>query len=144
MRSVDVNVLVYAFDASSTRHDLARALLREHLASNEPILIFPTVAAGFLRVATDRRILNEPARPEQASAFLDAVLQATSVRLHAAEADAWPLVSSMVIRYGLRGPEVTDGLLAACAITTGVTWFSFDRGFARFQDLRWVNPADER
>jgi hypothetical protein len=22
------------------------------------------------------------------------------------------------------------------------TWVSFDRGFARFQDLRWLNPGE--
>lgn len=142
MLSVDVNVLVYAFDASSTRHDLARSLLLAHLSSSEPMLIFPTVATGFLRVITDRRILNEPASPDHALTFLDVVLHTPSVRLQAVEADAWSMARAIVTRYGLRGPEVTDGILAACAITNGVTWYSFNRGFARFQDLRWINPAD--
>lgn len=35
-----------------------------------------------------------------------------------------------------------DELLAASAIELGLTWVSFDRGFARFRALRWLNPVD--
>lgn len=142
MISVDVNVLVYAFDESSPRHHVARSLLERHLIGSERLLIFPTVATGFLRVVTDRRVLKAPAEPAQALAFLDALLQSPSVRLAGVEAQAWQQFRAAVDRYGLRGPDMTDALLMACAVTAGATWYSFDRGFARFDELTWVNPAD--
>jgi hypothetical protein len=37
---------------------------------------------------------------------------------------------------------MTDVYLAAAALEINATWVSFDRGFARFRELRWCNPAD--
>lgn len=31
---------------------------------------------------------------------------------------------------------------AALAMETGCEWFSLDRGFARFPDLRWRHPLE--
>lgn len=142
MRSVDVNVLIYAFDTSSPRHDHARALLLDLAAGPDPLLLFPTVMTGFLRVATDPLILLQPAEPDQALAFLSALLDTPAVRIAAVEADAWDVLRSLIEKHGLRGADTTDGLLAACAITAGVRWYSYDRGFTRFRDLAWVHPDD--
>lgn len=142
MLSVDVNVLIYAFDADSTHHESAAALLADAMAGPEVVLIFPTVAAGFVRVVTDRRILQEPATPAQALAFLDALLTPAHVRCSEGSTEIWPDLRSLISRHGLRGADVTDGLLAASAIRSGVTWYSYDRGFARFSELTWIYPAD--
>jgi toxin-antitoxin system PIN domain toxin len=142
MRSVDVNVLIYAFDESSPRHDRARALLLDLAAGPDPLLLFPTVTTGFLRVTTDPRILGQPAEPDQALAFISALLDIPAVHPAAVEADAWNVFRSLVEQHGLRGADMTDGLLAACAITAGVEWYSYDRGFTRFRDLAWVHPDD--
>jgi len=39
---------------------------------------------------------------------------------------------------------MTDVYLAAAAIERDAVWASFDRGFARFQALRWINPKTFR
>lgn len=143
MISVDVNVLVYAFDRSSPQHDRARAVLESHRASPEFMLLFPSVVAGFLRVMTDRRIFAEPVPPMAAVAFIDGLLAGPSVRIAQPGARHWPIVRGLVETYQPRGPEIPDVILAASAIELGLTWVSYDRGFARFRELRWVNPADE-
>lgn len=142
MRSVDINVLIYGFDESSPRHDQARALLLDLAAGPDPLLLFPTVTTGFLRVATDPRILHQPAEPDQALAFLSALLDTPAVRTAAVEADAWDMFRHLIAQHGLRGADMTDGLLAACSITAGVQWYSYDRGFTRFRDLAWIHPDD--
>lgn len=142
MRSVDVNVLVYAFDESSPRHEHTRSLLLDLAAGPDPLLLFPTVIAGFLRVVTDRRILVQPAEPAEATAFLSALLSSPAVRTAGVEADSWEAFHSLVDRLELRGADITDGLLAACAITAGVEWYSFDREFTRFRELTWIHPDD--
>jgi predicted nucleic acid-binding protein len=38
------------------------------------------------------------------------------------------------------GLLLTDAVLAAVAVEHGATLASTDRGFARFEGLRWVNP----
>lgn len=143
MLAVDVNVLVYAFDDCSPRHQVARELLKRQVASQELLLVFPTVAAGFMRVVTNRRIMKAPVEPETALTFLEAILEAPNVRLVGAEAQAWNQFESLVRRYSLRGPELTDVLLVACCVVMGAVWVSFDRGFARFSEITWRNPADE-
>ena len=144
MLSADVNVLIYGFDADSAHHDSAAALLARVMAGPEVALIFPSVAAGFVRVVTDRRILQNPASPAEATAFLDALLTPSHVLCSDVGADVWPDLRSLLTRYGLRGADVTDAVLAASAIRAGATWYSYDRGFARFSELMWVDPADIR
>lgn len=40
----------------------------------------------------------------------------------------------------MTGNLVTDAHLAALAIEHGTAICSFDSGFARFDDLRWISP----
>jgi toxin-antitoxin system PIN domain toxin len=142
MLSVDVNVLVYAYDRSARHHEIARALLDEHRLSPEALVLLPAVMSGFLRVTTDRRILARPAEPQAAVAFLDALLAAPSISVREPGPRHWPILRELVETYAPRGAEVSDVVLAAAAMELGLTWVSFDRGFARFRGLRWVNPAD--
>jgi toxin-antitoxin system PIN domain toxin len=142
MLSVDVNVLVYAFDRSARHHASALAVLESQRTSGEALVVLPAVLSGFLRVTTDRRILSRPAEPEAAVAFVDALLASPTVSIAGPGPRHWPLVRDLVATYGPRGPEVSDVVLAATARELGLTWVSFDRGFARFRGLRWVNPAE--
>lgn len=143
MLSVDVSVLVYGFDRSSPQHDRALAVLEGGRTSPELMVLFPSVIAGFLRVMTDRRIFAEPVDPGVALAFIDALLAGPSVRIAEPGPRHWEVVRELMQTYAPRGPEVPDVFLAAAATELQLTWVSFDRGFARFRDLRWINPADD-
>jgi toxin-antitoxin system PIN domain toxin len=123
-------------------HQQARSRLEQHRASPELLALFPPVIAGFLRVVTDRRILNRPADPDAALAFVDALLAGPSVAVTPPGARYWPIARDLLATYRPRGPEVPDVLLAAAALEQGATWISYDRGFARFRGLEWVNPLD--
>lgn len=142
MQSVDVNVLLYAFDADSPWHERARRVLDRPLQVGEPLGMLPAVLTGFVRVVTDRRILRQPARPDQAREFLASLLGRPLTRVIPSEDRWWGIFSALVAKYQPRGADTSDVALAASALEHGVTWVSFDRGFARFTELRWVNPAD--
>jgi len=142
MRSVDVNVLVYAFDADSQHHARARQVLEECAVSHEPLGLFPPVLTGFLRVVTDRRILTTPATPTEARSYLMALLEWPQARIADAGSRWWDTFAALVAEHDPRGAEVSDVALAAMALDHGATWVSFDRGFARFRGLAWVNPAE--
>lgn len=142
MRSVDVNVLAYAFDADSPHHARARQVLEETAFTREPLLLFPPVLSGFTRVVTDRRILTHPATPAEALAYLQGLLDWPNTRVADAGSRWWHTFAALAGEHAPRGAEVTDVALAAMAIEHGVTWVSFDRGFARFRELAWANPAD--
>jgi uncharacterized protein len=46
----------------------------------------------------------------------------------------------LINELDIRGNLVTDALLAALAIEHGVPVVSVDSDFARFGEIRWVNP----
>ncbi|MEB3332188.1 MAG: hypothetical protein VKI83_06820 [Synechococcaceae cyanobacterium] len=54
----------------------------------------------------------------------------------------WELFRAMVLEDHPASVDMTDVDLAAAAIAVHATGVSFDRGFARFRELSWVNPAD--
>ena len=142
MLSVDVNVLVYAFDADSPHHTRARQVLQDSALTREPLVLFPAVITGFLRVVTDRRILTQPADPAEALAFLGGVVNWPHARVIDIGPRWWDAFAALAEEHAPRGAEVSDVSLAAMAMERGVTWVSFDRGFARFRGLDWVNPAE--
>ena len=50
------------------------------------------------------------------------------------------VLGSLVLRYDLRANMITDAQLAARAIEHGLALCSADTDFARFSEIRWVNP----
>lgn len=142
MQSVDVNVLMYVFNRSSSHHETAKSYLVNELKSGQRIILFPSVVSGFFHVATDRRIMTTPASPEQALDFMEQLLTSTLVTIKDPGTHVWPVFRKMIAKYQPRGAEVTDVFLAAAAIEGGLEWVSYDRGFARFSELTWKNPTD--
>src|ERR1700730_16634016 len=64
--SVDVNVLLYASDKSSDRHDAARQFLQSCASTPELLcLTWPTLMS-YLRIATHSRIFAAPLSPAEA------------------------------------------------------------------------------
>lgn len=142
MVCVDVNVLVQACVQAAPRHQQARAWLLAHRAAPEGLGLLSVVVSGFLRVATDRRVFSEPLDPAAAIAFIDSLTASPSVNILDPGVRHWGLFRQMVLDYRPNAQDMTDVYLAAAAIEINATWVSFDRGFARFKELRWLNPAD--
>jgi predicted nucleic acid-binding protein len=54
----------------------------------------------------------------------------------------WEILVRLVSVTRVRGPLVMDAHLAALAIEHGATLCTTDRDFARFPDVRAINPLD--
>jgi predicted nucleic acid-binding protein len=54
------------------------------------------------------------------------------------------VLGSLLTTYQLRGNLVGDAHLAALAIEHGLTVCSADTDFARFREIRWENPLEQR
>jgi toxin-antitoxin system PIN domain toxin len=137
----DVNVLLGAALTASPFHRPARQWLEGALAGREPVGVPSTVASGFLRIATNRRALVEPLEPDEAWGFLSAVMGAPIVQVVNPGPQHWATFRALCAEFTPRGNDITDVYLAALAIEMRGTWVSFDRGFARFPDLRWLLPS---
>lgn len=141
MYCVDVNILVNAYVVDQHHSDIAFSELLRLRSGPRELGILPIVATGFLRLATDHRVLPEPSPIDEAAEFLDALLLAKSVRIVEPGPQYWSIFRRLVAEHGPVGPDVTDVHIAAAAISLGAELISFDRGFARFRELDWTNPA---
>lgn len=52
---------------------------------------------------------------------------------------AWTIFQNLVTSVGIRGSDTTDAYLAALAMEHDCEWWTTDRGFRRFPNLRWRN-----
>ncbi len=140
MRCVDVNVLVHAHRPETDRHAAYRAWLDASRTDDEPLGLSGAVLSGFLRVVTHPRVFREPTPLAAALAFADALRSSpAAVPVEPGERH-WPIFTRLCRDVDARGNVVPDAYLAALAIEHGATWYTADRGFARFSDLRWSHP----
>jgi uncharacterized protein len=140
MHLLDVNVLVYAFDADTKDHKAYRLWLENLLQQNESFGVSSLIFSGFMRVVTLPKILLRPATPSVALAFVDAVRNATNFIDVAPGPRHWDIFADLVRSTNAKGNDVPDAFHAALAIESGCTWATADRGFSRFKNLRLIHP----
>jgi toxin-antitoxin system PIN domain toxin len=137
---LDANILLYACNADAPQHSRVAAWLEEALAGAEPVgLPLPTVWA-FLRISTNPRIWPKPKPAAEAFQIVRDLLQSAGVVLVQPGPGHLKILEQLSGKYNIAGPSFTDGALAAMAIENGAVLASTDRGFARFENLRSVNP----
>lgn len=140
MLMVDVNVCVYAFRRESRMHAEFKGWLEQALSGSEPVGLPAQVLSSAIRLVTNHRIYGDPSTPAEALSFCDAILDApAAMRVRPGERH-WRIFHGLVAQHGLRGNDVPDAYLAALALEQGATWVTTDRGFARYQGLRLLDP----
>ena len=140
MLLLDVNVCVYAFRRESGAHQEAKAWLEQALIGPEPVGLPEQVLASMIRLVTNHRVYQDPSTPAAVLSFCDAILDApASMRVRPGERH-WGIFHGLVSRHGLRGNDIPDAYLAALALEQGATWVTTDRGFARYEGLRLLDP----
>jgi toxin-antitoxin system PIN domain toxin len=141
MKLVDVNVLLYAVNRKSARHEAVRSWWEAALSDDEPIGLPWIVLLGFLRLATNARVFPEPLAPEQAIERVEAWVAHPKIRLVAEMDEHWRILKELLAETGTAGNLTTDAHLAALAISRGATLVSCDADFGRYRRLRWENPV---
>ena len=68
MKLLDLNLLLYAVNSDSAHHRVAKPWLETALNDDEPVALPWAVLLGFLRIATNKRILPRPLSAAQAMA----------------------------------------------------------------------------
>jgi uncharacterized protein len=139
--SLDVNVLLYASDRSSDRHDRARRFVESCAAGPEILcLAWPTLMS-YLRIATHPRIFAAPLSPDQALGNISALIALPHMRAVSeldGFVDAYRHVAGEI---AARGNLVPDAHVAAILFQHGVrTLYTNDRDFRKFQSLDVRDP----
>ena len=142
MRCVDVNVFVYAHRPESPDHERYRAWLEQVRRDDEPLALSSLVLSGFLRVVTHVRVFREPTPLATALDFVQALRSSPNAVAVGPGPRHWDIFVELCREIGAHGNDVSDAYHAAIAVENGATWYSADRGFARFRSLRWSHPLD--
>lgn len=137
---VDANVLLYAVDVTSPHHDRAAAWLTERLNGDERVGLPWQTLGAFLRISTHPRIVASPLTAARAQDHVDAWLQAGPTWVPPATERTARVYADLARRHHVTGNLVPDAQLAALALELGVAVVSADSDFARFPEVRWVNP----
>ncbi len=135
----DVNLLIYAINRNSPFHDQAREWWDAAVSAGTVALCWPAVV-GFLRLATNRRVVVNPLSVEKATGIVDTWLARPDVHLLVPTSAHWGILASLLRATQVGGNLTTDAHLAAYAIEHGCTLASNDADFGRFPGLRWRNP----
>jgi toxin-antitoxin system PIN domain toxin len=136
----DANLLIYAYDSSSSFHERARAWLESVLSGDELVLLPWASILAFVRITTNARAFTAPLGVDEAAAIVAEWLAQPVVRPVAPTERHWQFLERMLVEGQARGPIASDAHLAALALEHGATLYTTDRDFARFHGLRFTNP----
>lgn len=137
---LDANILLYAYDGSSSLHEKARSWVEQVFSEETPVgLPWQTVCA-FLRITTNAKLPGERFTIKEAAQIVDQWMKQPNIWFLAPGDEHWPLFRQMIMEGQAQGPLATDAQLAAITIEHGGVLHTTDRDFSRFPGLRWINP----
>lgn len=137
---VDANLLLYAVDEEAPQQVRAAAWLTSQLNGERRVGLPWQSLTAFLRISTHPRASRRPLRPEDAWGFVEEWLAVPTVWIPGPTDRHAAVLGSLVMRYRVSGNLLPDAHLAAIAIEHGLEVCSADTDFARFTEIRWVDP----
>lgn len=140
MITVDVNLLLYAVVTGFPQHRHARAWWERSINDAVPIGLTHPAIFGFLRIATNPRVLRSPLEIHAAVGYVTGWLQRPNVEVLTPGPRHLEIAFGLLGGVGTAGNLTTDAQLAAYAIERDATLCSNDTDFGRFSGLRWANP----
>lgn len=136
----DVNLLLYAVVSGFPHHTRAHAWWERTINSNTRVGLTHPALFGFLRIATNARILQPPLAVTDAVDYIHDWLAQPNVDLLTPGPDHLDIALRLLSDIGTAGNLTTDVQLAAYAIEHRGEIHSNDTDFARFPGLKWSNP----
>ncbi len=137
----DVNVLVHAHNADSAVHEKALRWWDACLSGSEGVGLAWAAMLGFVRITTNRKIVQRPLAVPDVMDRLGQWLALPHVHVAQPSDAHFARLRSELERIGAAGNLTTDAHLAVLAMERGYVLYSTDADFARFPGLRWVNPC---
>jgi len=142
----DINLLLYASLDAFPEHAAARAWWERLLNGPAPVALTGPVVFGFVRIATSPKIFDPPMAVDDAVTRVEGWFARPNVQFLLPGPRHLEVAFRLLRDLGTAGNLTTDVQLAALAIEYQAEVHSADTDFARFPELRWVDPLrdDER
>jgi toxin-antitoxin system PIN domain toxin len=139
--SLDVNILLYASDRSSSRHQEALQFLKARAADPDLLcLAWPTLLS-YLRIATHSRIFAEPLSPNEALLNIESLTGLSRAHVICEEENFLSVYREVTRGFTARGNLVPDAHLAALLRQHDIrTLYTTDADFRKFEFLDVRNP----
>lgn len=139
--TIDVNILLYASDESSSFHVKAAELLDRLARGPDLLYLFWPVLMGYLRLSTHPAIYPRPLSVDMASGNVEQLLGLPHARAVGEGDDFWQVYGAVTAGAVVRGNLVSDAHLVALMRENGVgTLWSHDRDFRKFEAVRVQDP----
>jgi uncharacterized protein len=139
---LDVNILLYAYNADAPQHRAAAEWLERLFDGPEMVGLPWTTVWAFVRISTNARAWPKPISVEDVFATIHDWVNLPNLAIIHPGARHLELLEKLVREDNAFGPLVSDAVLAALAIENGAALASTDRDFSRFRGLRWINPLE--
>ena len=137
---IDVNLLLYAYNADAPQHAAAKRWIEEIFGGDEIVALPWMTLWGFVRLSTNPRVWPSPMKAEDAFEIVRSWLAQPGVTVVEPGPRHFDLLQRMVIECQAAGRMVSDAVLAALALEHGATLATSDHDFKRFSDVRLINP----
>ena len=136
----DVNLLLYAEVDAFPQHARARRWWEDVVNGERQVGIAPVCLFGFLRIATNRRVLTDPLPVDDAIGRVRRWLERQPVVFLVPGSRHLETAFRLLRSLGTAGNLTTDVQIAAYAVEYNGEVFSNDGDFGRFEGVAWVNP----
>lgn len=137
---LDANVLLYSVDRSSRHHPRCAGWVQSAFTGPRRIALPWQTIGAFLRIATHPRVFSRPLSSNEAWSHVANWLAVPNCWIPEATERTARILGQLITELDIRGNVVTDAQLAALSIEHGVPVVSVDSDFARFGEIRWINP----
>jgi toxin-antitoxin system PIN domain toxin len=136
----DVNLLMYAHISSFRHHGKARTWWEALMNGRVDVGITGPVLFAFLRLATNRKVIEPPMSVDVAVGHAESWLDRPHVHFLSPGTRHLDITFALLRHLGTGGNLTTDAQIAATAIEHQAEVHSNDLDFGRFPQLRWRDP----
>lgn len=141
MIAVDTNLLVHAHQREASFHTRARESIRQLAEAPAPWAICLHSFIEFYAITTHPKIWKKPSAPAEAFSQIEAWRESPSLRVLSDSPGLLDRLQDLAVAAHVRGGMIHDARIAAACLAAGVAEFwTVDRDFSRFPNLKIRNP----
>lgn len=131
---------MYAHREDAPEHERVKAWLEKAVNGRDPFGLSSHALSGVLRIVTHPRVFDPPSPIDVALEFVESLRARPNCVEVAPGPRHWEIFTGICRSTGATGNEIPDAYFAALAIESGSEWITIDRGFSRYEGLRWRHP----